>query len=141
MKSVQRQSRTIWGTIYLLLTLLFSVGFISCGDDENGSGNNDNEIFETICGTWTGSKTVAQTGSVRSISLTLYSNGTGTFIYTSKVYCRVAEFSFSIQGTTIYCKGVIAGEDGVVNEFNQQFEYRTSHIMPVGAYGDIILTK
>ena len=57
------------------------------------------------------------------------------------MYFRAAEFTYTVSGSTISCSGVIVGEDGAVNDFNQQFEYHTSYIMPIGAYDDIRLTK
>lgn len=122
-----------------VMTVVFLLGVTSCGsDDKDDQASN---IPSNLYGTWSGSVTTQKTGSVRSLSVTFNSDNTGSFRYSSRVYYRVAEFSYSMSGNTIKCKGVIVGEDGVINDFNQQFEYHNSYLVPIGAYTDFKLTK
>ena len=122
----------------ILVCGLISATLSSCGgDDDNGS----DEIPSGVIGTWGGSKTL-KTGSERSLTVTFRSDRTGSFQFISNAYYRVAEFTYSMKGSIITCDGFIVGEDGVTNRFDQQFEYRTTYMMPIGnSYSDIKLTK
>ena len=122
----------------ILTVMVLSMSFFSCSKDDGDSGSS---IPSEVYGTWSGSLTTSATGTVRSMSVTFGEDRMGTFTYSSCVYYRVANFSYSMSGSTITCKGVIAGEDGVTNDFNQQFEYHTTYIKPIGSYSDFTLSK
>lgn len=123
--------------LYLLMITILMCGTIcSCSDDDNGG-----DIPENVFGTWYGEEMISAIGSLRTVTLSLYEDRTGQFIYTSKVYYRVAEFSFKMNGNTIICDGVIVGEDGVANPFNQRFQYRESSVVPIDMYNEFTLTK
>lgn len=123
----------------MLLFLLACVNFTACSDDDGEeSGGN---IPENVYGSWRGEVYTSATGHSRYVYLDLDRDGTGEFTYTSSVYYRNAQFRFSMSGSIITCKGVIAGEDGEINRFNQQFEYYGDCIKPIGAYSEFTLTK
>ena len=106
----------------------------SCGDDdESGTGS----ALSGLIGTWYGERSNAN----QSITVIFRKDKTGEFTYESNVYYRVAEFTYSVSGDQIVCKGIIAGEDGVVNNWNQTFEWCGSYLAPIGAYSDIYLYK
>ena len=115
----------------ILTVAVLSMSFLSCSKDDSDSGGS---IPSEVYGTWSGSLTTSATGTVRSMSVTFGEDHMGTFTYSARVYYRVANFSYSMNGSTITCKGVIAGEDGVTNDFNQQFEYHTTYIGIVVKY-------
>ena len=110
--------------------------FCGCSDD-----HNEDSVPENVLGTWYGEVVTSATGNLRTITLSLYKDRTGQFIYTSRVYYRVAEFSFKMNGNTIVCDGVIVNEEGETKSFNQSFQYNVSSITPIGAYGEFTLTK
>lgn len=115
-------------TLIFVCTLI--VTLFSCGDDDDST-----PIPSELYGTWYG-----VTGS-REVYLTLKSDGTGEFQYSSKAYFRVAEFTYKYEGNTIICDGYIVGEDGAVNKFDQQFRYDAPYVYPIGAYSDHVLKK
>lgn len=121
-----------------LFSLTISLGPAGCGSDDDSLGN---AIPAGLYGTWSGSKTISQTGSVRTVILTFRENRTGEFTYSDGGYYRVAEFSYTMNGTTVICDGTIVGEDLIANKFRQMFAYHASHISPIGDYSDFILTK
>jgi len=122
----------------ILMLLLVGAGFTACSDDED---ENNSSIPSELYGTWYGERIIQTTGTVCTITLTFNQDGTGRFEYTSSVYYRVAQFRYSMNGSTISCEGVIANQDGEVNKFQQQFAYHSSYITPIGAYSDFKLTK
>lgn len=124
---------------FLVMALFVSImclPFTSCSDDDD-----DVSVPEELIGTWSGSVTTSKTGTVRELTVTFHDDGTGSMQYSSSVYYRVAEFRFSVSGSIITCKGVIAGEDGVANEFNQQFEFDGTSLTPIGMYDEFTLRR
>jgi len=133
---------------YLSLILGLVLGmtmFTACGgdDDDNGGGaSGGNTPIASIVGTWSGEDKIERTGSTRTLIVTFKSDMTGDFTYESNAYYRYAAFTYSISGNTINCKGVIAGEDGNVNEdWSQSFTYNGTTLTPIDAYSEIILYK
>lgn len=93
-----------------------------------------------LVGTW-GGNSYTSTGSNRTLIITFYSDGSGDFWYESSVYYRAAHFTYTMDGDIVHCKGVIVGEDGVVNDWTQSFEYHGNYLTPIGAYNDMVLYK
>lgn len=120
----------------MLLMSLLSLSFSSCSDDDD-----DFNVPKELVGTWSGSVTTSQTGTVRELMVTFYDDGTGSLQYSSSVYYRLAEFSFNMSGSIITCNGVMAGEDGVANEFTQKFEFNGTSLKPIGMYSEFTLRK
>lgn len=124
------------------MMLLASFSFVACGgeDDEVGGVGGGTKI--DVVGTWYGSVRTDRTGNLREMTVTFYSDKTGRMEYQSSVYYRIAYFDYKISGTTINCKGVIAGEDGESHDdWTQDFEFHSSYIKPINAYSEFTLYK
>lgn len=115
----------------IFLALFFSCSFVSCSDDDEATSIVPKELY----GTWYASK------SNREVTLILKEDGTGEFVYSSLAYYRFAEFTYKYDGNMIICDGLIAGEDGEVNVFEQQFKYVYPCLYPIGMYSEYELKK
>ena len=119
--------------------LLSALLVISCGSDDDDN-NRGQSVPQGLLGTWGGSKTISTTGSERSLMVTFNSNMTGDLTYESSSYYRYAAFNYTVNGNIVNCTGVMAGEDGNVNEnWSMSFEYHENYLKPLDAYTDITL--
>lgn len=120
----------------LILVAVLGTLFTACSDDDS-----DSNVPSGLVGTWYGEATSSVTGSKRQMTVTFNANHSGTMTYVSSAYTRGAAFNYTVKGTTVTCTGKIAGEDGVMNNFNQQFSYKGATLVPIGAYSDLTLRK
>ena len=126
-------------TIRLFMMLLSAILVFGCGSGGD-DGNSQGYVPEGLIGVWGGSKTISTTGSERSLMVQFYPDLTGDLTYESSSYYRYAAFNYTVNGNTINCYGVMAGEDGNVDEnWSMTFEYYETYILPIGAYSDITL--
>lgn len=124
-----------------LITLLITATLL-CGCSSDGDGEQSPNILQGLIGTWGGNNTVSATGNDRTLIVTFNPDYTGDLTYESRSYYRYAAFRYTVNGNTINCQGVMAGEDGNVNEnWSQAFEYHENYLKPLGAYSDITLYK
>ena len=126
-------------TIRLLMMLLSAILFFGCSSDDDDKGQS---APQGLIGTWGGSKTIGTTGSERSLMVSFYPNMTGDLTYESSSYYRYASFNYTVSGNIVNCIGIMAGEDGNVDEnWSMSFEYHESYLQPLSAYSDIVLYK
>lgn len=122
--------------INLTVILFTSILVYSCSSDSDA---NKQSVPDGVYGTWGGDHTTS-TGNKRTLIVTFYSNMSGDITYESNAYYRMGYFTYTFEGNIIACTGVMAGEDGNVDEnWTQSFEYHNDHIIPIGAYSDITL--
>ena len=121
------------------MMLLSAILVIGCGSDDDDN-NRGQSVPQGLLGTWGGSKTISTTGSERSLMVTFKSDMTGDLTYESNSYYRYATFFYTVNGNIVNCNGVMAGEDGNVNEnWSMSFEYHENYLQPLDAYIDITL--
>ena len=126
----------LWATI--LMVSIVCVGLVSCGDDDDDSSN----VPDNLIGVWYGESKIERTGTIMSINVSLNKNGSGTFEYQSSVYYRFASFRYSFSKNTVSCKGVIANQDGDVNEnWTQKFRYDGHTLTPIDNYSNFTLYR
>ena len=112
----------------------------ACGSDSDGEHTPN--ILQGLIGTWGGSKTISATGNDRTLIVTFNPDYTGDLTYESNSYYRYAAFRYTLDGNTVNCQGVMAGEDGNVDEnWSQAFEYHENYLKPLDAYSDMTLYK
>ena len=122
---------------------MIAISLVLCcvyGCDKDDSESDFSKNISDIIGTW-GGNSYTSTGSNRTLIVTFYSDGTGEFSYESSVYYRIAYFTYTMKGDVIYCEGIIVGEDGNANDWEQSFQYHGNYLTPIGAYNDIKLYK
>lgn len=95
--------------ILLFSLLLLSVGFASCSSDDDGGDALPSDLPGTYYSTYDG----------RS-SYTFESDGTGHFDRQLTHLTGRAEFTYTMKGNKVQCKGVYVSifDDGTVNENN-----------------------
>ena len=120
-------------TKLVAMLLLALACLCSCKDSDSDADFNLSELY----GYWTGT----QSNANQRIYLTFNEDKTGEFTYESNVYYRVATFTYKVSGDEIICKGIIAGEDGVVNNWEQTFRWNGTYLSPIGAYQGIYIYK
>lgn len=120
-------------TKLVAMLLLALACLCSCKDSDSDADFNLSELY----GYWTGT----QSNAHQRIYLTFNEDKTGEFTYESNVYYRVATFTYKVSGDEIICKGIIAGEDGVVNNWEQTFRWNGTYLSPIGAYQGIYIYK
>ena len=129
--------KTLKQYLSVAMLLCVTLNFTAC--------NDNTDIPDAVYGTW--SDEIASTASnghknVQTLVLTLSHNGTGIMSYSSNVYYRAYNFSFTMKGEKIKCTGVVVGEDLNVNtNWAQTFQYHGTYITPNGAYSQFKLRK
>lgn len=129
-----KATRTNWGILSIIMLIICSVGFTSCGDDdENGIGNAPDNLF----GTWSG------TSGKRYVSVTFNKDGTGTEeMEFSSSYTRygVATFTYTFDNNKIKCSGTWSDADSEgrtsTKDWSTTFEYHGSSLTG-GGFSDI----
>lgn len=126
-------------TIRLFMMLLSAILVFGCGSGGD-DGNSQGYVPEGLIGVWGGSKTISTTGSERSLMVQFYPDLTGDLTYESSSYYRYAAFNYTVSGNIVNCQGVMAGDDGNVDDnWSMSFEYHGNYLQPLGAYSDITL--
>ena len=129
MKSIKFRG-ILWSILAVLTVAMLSVGFASCGDD-------DDEPSGSVVGTWTG------TNGTWNFTYVFNSNGTGSADGTSKRGSKhIWTFTWSGK-STIKCSGphTYVGFDGEVTNEPWDFTLKLNGNTLTGANFGITLTK
>lgn len=115
-----------------LKLLLFSLGITmfflcSCSIAED-------PIPANLYGTWSDQQ------DTRHIEITFNNDRTGSFLYSSRAYYRVAGFHYYMKKGVIYCDGVMEHENGDIEDpWHLELQYNVDHLIPLNSYGQYTL--
>lgn len=113
--------------------LIISLSMLSCSDSKMTSNT---PIPENLYGTWSD-----QIGN-RHVEFTFNQDNTGSFVYSSRAYFRVASFEYYYQKGVVYCDGAMVHEDGEVEApWHMELEYNKDHLIPLNSYKEYTFRK
>lgn len=116
----------------ICFAVLMLVGFTSCSEKENVKSL----IPENLYGTWND-----QIGN-RHIEFSFNTDGSGTFVYSSLAYYRVASYTYYMSKGVVYCDGVCAHDDGEIEDpWHMELEYHADRLVPLNSYKEYTLRK
>lgn len=130
MKCTLRRS-LLWVAAILVLFVT------SCSDDVSPS-------YDDLSGTWYGTRYYMNNGTVKYqyITLVLNSDGTGSMEYESPVSFSAANFTWSVNGNKLVCRGAYANTYGEMSgSYLLECKIENGRLLPIGQFSSFILTK
>lgn len=123
----------------LLIITTAIVWFIS------GCSSDDDPVSADITGTWYGTRSYYNpVGGTKFqyLSITLNTDHSGSMEYEAPTSYSAAEFTYTVSGSTIRCKGAYANTDGdVSDDFTMTLKIDGNRLIPQDKYSVFILTK
>lgn len=117
----------------LLIYLMIPLSMLSCSDSEMTSTA---PIPECLYGTWSD-----QIGN-RHVEFTFNRDCTGSFVYSSRAYFRVASFEYYYKKGVVYCDGAMVHEDGEIEDpWHMELEYHEDGLIPLNSYKEYTFRK
>lgn len=93
-------------------------------------------IPDNLYGTWSD-----QIGN-RHIEFVFNTDNSGSFVYSSLAYYRVAGFTYYMRNGVVYCDGVCAHDDGDIEDpWHMELEYHADRLIPLNSYKEYTLRK
>lgn len=107
-------------------------GVIACSE----YGNASSPVPENLYGTWSD-----QIGN-RYIEFSFNIDDSGTFVYSSRAYYRVAVFTYYMKKGVVYCDGTCVHENGDVEDpWHMELEYSDDRLVPLNSYKEYVLHR